>query len=111
MLLPFHYLHGNPCSSCMVVSSMLQQKAPHVTPTLSLGHKFAVVETIESAYASEQQQRPNFTLSSQQLISCDTSDDLGLYGCREGVLESAFNSLKYLGQFILEMYIVMVNGL
>ena len=55
---------------------------------------FAVVETIESAYAINKKQKLQFTLSSQQLISCDQSAVLELDGCKGGVLKTAFESLK-----------------
>ena len=52
------------------------------------------METIESAYAIERKQKLGFTLSSQQLISCDNIPSKGLDGCKGGVLENAFKILK-----------------
>lgn len=55
---------------------------------------FAVVETVESAYAIEQNQTLHFILSAQQLISCEKTPALGLDGCKGGVLANAFGVLR-----------------
>ena len=53
-----------------------------------------MVETIESAFAIERRQNLQYILSSQQLISCAKDPNLGLYGCKGGVIGSAFKSLE-----------------
>ena len=63
--------------------------SPSLPP--SLCRAFAVVETIASAYAIENDGHL-YQLSPQQLISCDYHPSLALDGCRGGSLREAFNT-------------------
>ncbi len=94
----------------LLVSCMIPSCTP-ITPPPFVPRAFAVVETIESVYAIEQNQTLTFTLSSQQLISCDSSP--GLAGCKGGVLKAAFDSLENASQGALlrKMYLGKLIGI